>query len=330
MPYGANLKFGIARQTNAGSYVTDPGSFHHIPLVSHDVGLEKQEVLSANLNGTFDLGAVYDGVSNIAGTIEVEPLPKALGALLTALVAQPVSTTSASLRTLEFLPRATDFSTAVINEPFSVYAQLTDSNSAELYYDAQFAQGEFRFSQGQLLRTRVTLAGGLRRPTGIGSLSLTLDTADLTAGFLWDVSSISIGGTGISNFSELSVAINENIEPLYTLNGSLLPYKYTRSAFREVTVQGTMIFDTRSLYNDFVAGTQRRLLVTARNTRVAIQSGYYPTLVLDVPQMKITQMKPSVDGPGEVSVPFQARGIRDTTSNYMFKATLTTTYAAGY
>ena len=33
MPYGAQLKFGIARQTAAGSGsgVTSAGSFHHIP-----------------------------------------------------------------------------------------------------------------------------------------------------------------------------------------------------------------------------------------------------------------------------------------------------------
>jgi len=330
MPYGAQIKFGLARQTNAGSYATDPGSFHHIPLVSHDIGLEKQEVISQNLNGTFEQGASFDGVSNVAGSIEVEPLPKALGALLTALIGAPTSTTSASLRTLEYLPRTADYSSTIINEPFTGYAQLTDASSGEHYFDLQFSQGEFKFSQGQLLRFRASLAGGQRRSTGIGSMGITLDTADLSAGFLWDVASVSVGGGGVSNLSDISVAINENIQPLYTINGSLLPYKYTRSGFREVTVQGTMLFDSRSLYNDFTAATQRRLIITARNTRVQIQSGYYPTLTLDVPQMKITQMKPAVSGPSEVSVPFTARGLRDTTSNYTFKATLVTTYAGGY
>lgn len=333
MPYGAQIKFGIARQTNVGSgnAVTVPTSFHHIPLVSHDIGLEKQEVISQNLNGTFEQGAVFDGVANVAGTIEFDALPKALGAVLVAAIGAPISTTSASLRTLEFLPRTLDINSGgLVNEPFTIYAQFTDASSAEHYFDAQVGQLEFQISQGQLLRTRATVVGGQRAATGIGSLNLTLDTADLAAGFLWDVASISLGAGVAQNFSELTISLNENIEPLYTINGSLLPYKYTRSGFREVTVQGTLLFDSRSLYNDFIGSTQRRLVVTARNTRTTIQSGYYPTLTLDVPQMKITAMKPSVSGPGEVSVPFTARGVRDPSSNYTFKATLITTYAAGY
>ena len=50
-----------------------------------------------------------------------------------------------------------------------------------------------------------------------------------------------------------------------TLNGTLLPYKYTRTGFREVTVQGEMLFDTRSMYNDFTAvntTVTRQLLAT--------------------------------------------------------------------
>jgi hypothetical protein len=334
MPYGAQVQYHIGKQTAAGSgqAVTDPGSYHHIPFVSCDIGLEKEESLSENLTGRFEQGASYDGASNVAGTLEFEPLPKALGMVLTALIGAPASVTSGSIRTLTYLPRTADYSASVINEPVSIFRKSTEATSGELYFDSQFSQGEFQFAQGQLLRARAVVAAGKRVYGGFGSAGYqpTLDAADLSAGFLWDVASISVGGTGISNLSNITVAINENIEPLYTLNGTLQPYKYTRSGFREVTVQGTMIFDSRSMYNDFIDGTRRQLLITARTTRVQIQSGYYATFVLDVPQMKITQMKPAVNGPGEVSVPFQARGIIDPSSNYTLKATLVNTYGAAY
>lgn len=332
MGYGANVQLFLGRQVTATSYITDPGSWHHLPFVSSDVGLEKQELQSQNNTGRFDQGASYDGVSNVAGTIEYEPLPKALGAVLTALIGQPASVTSASLRTLSFLPRTADFNSTLCNDPFSVFVKDPSATSGELYYDTQFSQGEFQFVQGQLLRARAVVAMGSRLSGGYGSSAYqpTLDAAELSYGFLWDVSSISVGGTGISNLSNITVSINENLEPLYTLNGTLRPYKATRSGFREVTVQGTMLFDSRSMYNDFVAGTQRRLLITATNSRVSIQSGYYPTFTLDVPQMKITAAKPAYNGPGEVSVPFTARGLLDPSSNYSFKATLINTYAAGY
>lgn len=328
MPYGAQLKFGIARQAAVGSggAVTAATSFHHIALLSHDIGLEKQEVVSQNLNGSFEQGATYDGTSNIAGTLEVEATPKALGALLTALVGLPTITSSASLRNLSYYPRTADYSSTLINEPHTIYAQLTDSTSAELYFDCQFGQVDFQFAQGQLLRTRASVMGGRRVQTGVASMGITLDNTDLSMGWLWDTASVTLGGTAISNFTDLTVSINDNIQPLYTINGSLLPYKYTRSGFREVTVSGTILFDSRSMYNDFIGGTQRQLKIDAFNTRSTIQSGYYPYFGIDVPQMKITQMKPSVGGPGEVSVNFTARGVTDPSSRYAVRFFLTNTW----
>jgi hypothetical protein len=329
MPYGAQQKFGIARQTSVGSgnAITAAGSFHHIPMVSHDVGYEKEEVISENLIGRFEQGAAFDGLANVRGTIEFEPLPKALGALLMAVVgrAQTVAV-SGSLNTLGFLPRTADFSALFCNEPISIYNQLTDATSGEHFFDCQLGSIEFTFSQGALARARATVVGGNRVATGIGSFALPLDTGEAGQGWLWDVSSISFGGAAIQNLSEITVSLDEGIGPIYTLNGTLTPYKYTREQFRQVRVTGTMIFDSRSLFNDFIAGTQRQLIITSRNTRTAIQSGYYPTFVLDVPQLKLTSVKPAVSGPGEVSVPFEGRGVIDPSSAYVWKATLTNTY----
>lgn len=332
MSYGAQVKFGIARQTAAGSgqAATAAGSFHHVPLISEDVGLEKDEVISANLTGRFEQGAVYDGVNRVSGTIEFEPTPKALGALLTAMCNTPISTTSGSLRALEFLPQATDYSSTIIQQPFTIYKQFTDATSAEYYFDCQFGQLEMTFAQGQLLRGRATVAGGSRAATGIGSLALPLDTNDLSLGMLWDATSISYGGAGVGIYSDLTVSLNESIEPLYTLNGTLAPYKFTRTGFREVTVNGTMYFADRTVLNDFVSGTQKRLLIHAQARKTQIQSGYYATLTVDVPQLKITQFKPGASGPGEVSVSFTGRGVLDPSSSYTIKYTLVNTYGQSY
>lgn len=334
MSYGAQIKFGIARQTAAGSgsavAIASVGSYHHVPLISEDIGLEKDEVISVNLTGRFEQGAVYDGVNRVAGTIEFEPTPKALGAILTAMCNTPASVSSGSLRTLSFLPQATDYSATLIQQPFSIYKQFTDSQSAELFFDCQFGQLEMTFSQGQLLRGRATVSGGSRVATGAGSMALPLDTTDLSLGMLWDATSISYGGTGVGVYSDLTISLNESIEPVYTLNGTLAPYKFTRSGFREVTVNGTMYFADRNVLNDFVAGTQKRLIVNAQARKTEIQSGYYATLTIDVPQLKITQFKPGVSGPGEVSVSFTGRGVLDPSSAYTIKYTLINTYGQSY
>lgn len=327
MPYGAQVKYGIAKQLNVGSYVSAAGSFHHLPLVSEDVGYEKEEVVSQNLIGRFEQGAAFDGIAIVRGTIDFEPLPKALGAILTAVVG-PAQTAvvSGSLSGLTFLPRTADFNSLLVNNPFTIYKHFTDANSAEHFYDCQFGQLEVTYAQGQLSRARATVVGGQRSLNGIGSLALPLDTAEAGQGWLWDVCSISFGGAAIQNMSEVTVSLNEGIEPVYTLNGTLTPYKYGRSTFREVTVSGNMLFDSRSLFNDFIAGTQRQLIITARNTRTAIQSGFYPTFTIDVPQLKLTAVKPPVSGPGEVSIPFTGRGVIDPSSSYSIKFSLINTY----
>jgi hypothetical protein len=67
------------------------------------------------------------------------------------------------------------------------------------------------------------------------------------------------------------------------------------------------------VFNDFVAGTQRRLQINATAKKTEIQSGYLASINIDVPQMKVTQMKPGASGPGEVSASFTARGVTDPT-----------------
>lgn len=327
MSYGAQSKVAIARQAAANSWVTAAGSYHGIGFVSEDVGLEKEELISANLIGRFEEGAVYDGVSNVLGTIEVEMTPKSALALIGATLNHSATvTTSGSVRNWEFLPNATDFSSTLVKAPWSVYKQWSDSQSAELFYDCQFGQLEFTIGQGQFLRARATVSGGSRLSTGIGSADVGPLSSDVGRLFPWNVASISLGGSAISDNSEITITLNENIEPLYTNNGTLNPFKFSRSAFRQVTVNGTFYMTDRSILNAFALGTQQRLLITLVNTRAAIQSGYYDTIVIDVPQMKITQFKPGASGPGELSVPFSARGVLDPSSNYAFRATLQNTY----
>lgn len=331
MPYGAQTKFGLARQASANTWVVAPTSYHGVAFVSEDVGYESQELISSNLTGRYEEGAVYPGISTIAGTIECEMTPRSIGAALAAVINHvPVSVTSASIRTLRFLPNTLDFSSFFCKAPFSVYKQFSDSNSAQLFYDTQWSQIEFAFSQGAFAKLRATCAGGTLLSTGIGSADVIADLPDTGRLFPWNVTSVSYNGAGMGENSDITVTINENIAPIYTVNGTLAPFKFTREGFRQITVNGTMYMTDRTFLNNFVNNTQARLVITSVNTVAAIQSGYFNTLVLDVPQAKLTTFKPSASGPGEVAVPFTMRGVLDPTSLYAFQATLVTTWQAGF
>lgn len=328
MSYGAQIKYGIARQTAGGTAVSAVGSFFGMPLVSEDVGLEKDELISANLIGRFEQGAVYDGVSRVKGTIEFEVTPLSLlQTLMAGVQYNPSNATSGSLKTMGWLPNTVDFDATYVKAPITIYKQFSDASSAEQFYDCQFSGIELTLAQGQFLKGKTTVAGGARTATGIGSMNVMAAASDVDDLFPWNVSSISLGGSAIGQNSELTVSLNENIDALYTINGTLNPFKYTRTGFREVTISGTLYMNDRTILNSFTAGTQARLLVTIQNTRAEIQSGYYNTLIIDVPQMKFTAFKPGASGPGEVAVQFTARGVLDPSSFYAVKFTTITTYS---
>jgi|SRR6185503_10013517 len=329
MSYGAQAKIGFARQTNPGSYViatTVPTSYHAMGFVSHDIGLEKEELISQNLIGRFEQGATYSGVSRVNGTIEFEATPRnILTALGLAVNHVAATVNSASIRSWTFLPNTVDYDSSYVKAPWSMYSQFSDAQSADLFYDMQFGQLDFVISQGQFTRGRLQCVGGNRVATGVGSANIVPDASDAGRLFPWNVASISYGGSALLTASDITVSLNENIEGLYTINGTLTPFKYTRTGFREVTVNGTFYMTDRSMLNNFITDTQGRLLVTLVSTIAAVQSGYYNTLTIDVPQLKITAFKPPVSGPGEVSVPFTGRGVIDPSSSYALQFTLINT-----
>jgi hypothetical protein len=329
MSYGAQAKVGFARQTNPGSYViatSAPTSYHAMGFVSHDIGLEKEELISQNLIGRFEQGATYSGAGKVAGTIEFEATPRNLLTALGLSVNHVAATVdSGAIRTWTMLPNTADYDSSYVKAPWSMYSQFADAQSADLFFDMQFGQLDLVLSQGQFTRGRIQCVGGNRVSTGVGSANVVPDASDAGRLFPWNVASISYGGTALQTASDVTVSLNENIDGLYTINGSLLPFKYTRTGFREVTVNGTFYMTDRSMLNNFVNETQGRLLITLISTVAAIQSGYYNTLTIDVPQLKVTAFKPAVSGPGEVSVPFTGRGVIDPSSNYALQFTLVNT-----
>lgn len=329
MSYGAQVLIGIAMQQSGGNVVASVGSYHHAPVLSDDVSLEKATLISANLTGTFARGRIYDGINKVAGTIDCEATPKFLGALLTATVNDATAVQSGNIYTRTFVTRTADWGTNFPNHPISYYKQFHDSTSGEQYFDVQFSALEFNMSAGQLLKVKASVVGG-SRVSGGAALNIVPVPQEFAENWMWDVASVTWGGSAQSNFSDIVVKIDEQIDPLYGLNASLNPLKFTRKAFRDVTVDGTFYMSDRAMFNDFISSTQRQLLVQLVNSRVMIQSGYYSSLTLDVPQLKVTQFKLAVTGPGEVAIKFQGMGVIDPTSNYTFQAILVNSFAPQY
>lgn len=327
MSYGAQLKFGLARQSAGGTAVTAVGSFFPLAPVNEGINLEKEELISENLSGRFEQGAVYDGVSNVRGTIELEVTPSNLIPLLMAVVNyQPTTVSSGSVRTMTWFPNTQDFSSILVKAPITLYKQFTDAASADQFYDCQFSQLDLVFGQGQFVRCRTTVAGGTRAASGVGSMAITPVAGTLEELFPWNVASASLGSNPLREATEITVSLNENVDALYSINGTLAPYKFTRTGFREVTVNGTAYLTSREMMDLYAAGTMTSLSITAVNTRTAIQSGYYNSITVDVPRLKFTSVQQSASGPGEVAMQFSGRGVVAPSSGYAIKFTTVTTW----
>ena len=173
MSYGAQVKIGIARQAQTGSWATVAGSYNPFAFLSSDVGAEFSEVISENLISRFEQGASYQGPQNVAGTLTFELTPRGIGTALSAVVNHlPAVVTSGSVRTFTFLPTTSDYDTTMVKAPLSFYMQAADANSAELFYDVQASQLQLAAWRLSLRpRTWRVCSRGTWRPSALAVLA---------------------------------------------------------------------------------------------------------------------------------------------------------------
>lgn len=328
MSYGQNAKLAIGFQSAEGTGVTAVGSFQPVPLLSENVGLERPELLSQNLWGRFEEAASQDGTRTVNGSIEAEVTARAVGMFIAAICAPASMVSSGSMKTYQYVPRSTDYSNTRANIPVTFMKQWADASSGEHFYDLVANELEFSIRAGEFMKMRLGLVGGKRTATGIGSMSL---PTDVNRSFGWNVASISYNGAGWANVTDLTVTHNEGLAPSWTLNGTLDPYNVIHSGPRTVRISGTVKFDDRALLNDFVNGAERAFFMQLRQTNAtAIQSGFYNELRIDIPAMKVTDFKPSIQGPNEVEVSFNARGVYNESTGYTIRYTVVNTYSGAY
>lgn len=324
MPYGQDATIGIALQNSFGTQAA-VGSIHQVPLLNEDVGLAQEELISQNLNGRFDEGDAYSGPRQFGGQLEAEAQPKALGALLTAAIGDPTQTAVESfVQSYVFDPRTSDFDANIPNRPVSYFKHLKDSNSAQLFYDLAGARFELQQSQGGFLLARVNFVGGKRAT--VGSQGLTLDSSPR---WPWNTGSLSLGGSAVDDFTDITITHDEGMEPRFTLDGTLVANRIKRATARTIRVAGTLIFETQDELDNFVNETTQQMIITFRGT-TEIQSGYFDTLTVDMPAFKWLDYKPVVRGPGEIEVSFTGKADYHPGSGQSIQYTLQNTWTAGY
>jgi len=104
-------------------------------------------------------------------------------------------------------------------------------------------------------------------------------------------------------------------------SGNRFPSRIKRSDNRAISVAGTLIFDDQTQANMFLAQTEQRLAVFIKGTSL-VQSGYYESLLIDVPSLRFTEHPIPIGGPGEIEVSFKADAKYNTGSATAIQYTL--------
>ena len=320
--YGQKANVGICFQDSYGTSNVD--SMHWMQFVSEDITLKKEPLKSQNMRGIFEEGDAYEGINTVEGSMEMEAHPISIGVLLTAAFGEPVSVASDAIYKHTWKPSTTDFDEFSAGIPFTLYKYLNDTGSAFLYYDLCGSSIELMVANGEFLKSTLSVTGG----------NFT-QVADIAASYpggkrwTWDVGSVSFGGTGQTGLMELSVTVDDGVEPFHTINASRgkFPSRVKHGGWRTIEVSGTMKFDNQTEMQEFLAWTERELIASFVGP-TEIQSGYYEVLEIVLPAMQYTDYPPSAAGPGLMEVGFTANGNYDVGSATAFEISLINTLAA--
>lgn len=316
MSYGMDTRVGICFQNSFGTSLTN--SIYWLQPTQENVSVKKPPIVRQGLRGLYDEGAYQEGPTQIDGDVTVEATPNQLLPLLRAAMNRVTSVTSGSVRTHTFRPRTADFDTLSAEHPFTYVKFMGDTGSAHLHGDMTATNFELTVSNGELLTAKIGTVGG--RNTQIAAIA-TAHSSD--SALDWSVSSVSFGGTAKTNLREMTLTIENNIETKQTLSAGRTPNRAKRNGMRTININGTIIFDDQTEYQQFISQTEQRLIAHFRGTQ--IQSGFFEELTIDAPSFRFTEFPQDIGGPGEIEVSFAGACVYNVGSGNSLTVTLRNT-----
>lgn len=322
MPYGQNAKLAIAFQNSRGT-IADASSLFLMPFLSESFTPQYPELLSENMEGRFDEGEAYSGPRQVAGTLVAESQPITVGVTLKALMGDPTTVQSSGIYTHTFKPRTADFSPDEISVPLTVHKNLADSGQVPLYGDLVAVRGEFGIVNGEFLRHTLDCVGG-----NVYAKTTSIALAEAVGRkWTWDVTSVELGGTANTDLDDLTISIDEQSSPRWTVKTSQDPDRVKRDGRRQIRVSGTVKFTDQTEYDLFLAGTVQPLIATMTGP-TEIQSGYYDVFKIDIPSFKYLTYPVEFADPSELKVQFEGKAEYNVGSACSIAITLVNTHAA--
>lgn len=309
-----DARIGISFQNSYGT--ANVASMHWLEPINESVDLKKAQQIQKGLRGVYDEGQPMEGVNTVAGDVLIEAKGNDLGVLIAAVSGNPSTVTSGALYTHTFKPRTADHSAPSAERPFTYHKFMGDAGSAHQYSDLNGNALELSVANGEFLTAKLSVIGGAYARSGaiaaVHSVSNPID---------WSVSSVSLGGAAISNIKSLTITQNNNLAAQHTLGATEFPSRVKRTDMRTIDVAGTMFFDDQTEMTKFLNQSDQSVKIFMKGTSL-VQSGYYESLLVDIPTMRYTEHPLVVGGAGQQEVSFKAKAIYNVGSGTSIAYTL--------
>ena len=200
----------------------------------------------------------------------------------------------------------------------------TGVNSAYQVYDCFVNNLEYSLAAGGYLRGVYTIVG--KNAELITKSTSVIDAGVAPRPFLWSSTSIHIGGAGVTRFSDIKFAFNNNLGTQDRIAGVKAHTYFFRDGFRQfgrmTATADLAMADWLNVKNE----TEARLVVHCVGA-TGISSGYNEAFTIDIPRFVYTAHPLGVSGAGMVTVALEGRGMYHTPSGTICTVTLINTMA---
>ena len=318
--YGMDLELGISFQNSFGTELTT--SRDYLEILSESLNEDIPPIVSESLSGIYDEGADYEGFHAIGGDIVVEANPIQLGTLFKAWTGASSVSAQASCYTHTFIPQQADWGAMSAVPPMTIEAYRGDGGSSFIYYDCLANDLTLEFAHNAFVKATMSIIGGK-----FNRRAKTTATYAVGSLFTWDVTSMSVGGTAIDEFSAMTIKGSNALEAVGTMDGTKTPNRIKRSGKRTIEVSGTMLFVDQTEFNNYLAQTEQRLIINAQGATIGNSS---VLMKIDIPKFKYTAYPVNGAGAGRLEVSFSGKAKYDTTSAYPMEITLQNTRTWAY
>jgi len=320
MAYGQDGHIGISFQDSFGTSNVD--SFDYFPFISEGITEGIEDLVSESLASRYEEPDAYEGMHTIEGEIAMEVHPNLVGKLAKAWAGQSSqnSLVGSCYQHLA-VPLNSDWEEEKSALPPCTIEIYRDAGSAYQYYDMLLNSLTFEIAQGALYKCTA------------GWIGANFEWVDKTAAafeagsyYSWDVVSVSLGGAGVDDVSNMTVTLTNNLAGKAYLDGTKNYGRILRDGFRTIEIAGTMILSGDTEAKIFRARTQQALVLTAWDPATTAEG--HNSFKIEVPKMRYTEFPANIGGVGLVEVGFSAKGDYDTTSEYAVQLTTVNTTAA--